>query len=249
MAQNTNEINYVRCAEVLRDSIYRAMPDEKVTIITSDMLPYGDTAIDPTWKLSNDWQVYEASPYEYTIKLEADMYVPRRIDHWWDILRNRDLNISTTIRNHNNVISNERMYRQIFDRSNLPDTYNAITYFRKSEIARDFYYLVKDIFENWKEYKSLLDYCPDDNPTTDIVYAIAAITIGVENCTLPAFTDMSMIHMKPAIVNSITNKWYDEFVYEIYDDVLRINTIPQLFPFHYHNKEFSNIIMRELGHG
>ena len=38
-------------------------------------LPYGDQAPDSDWKLVNDWQVYEASPYEYTIKLEADMYM------------------------------------------------------------------------------------------------------------------------------------------------------------------------------
>lgn len=259
MAQNTATTNYVKCAELLAISIRNAMPDEKVSIITNDHcdwslfehvieLPYGDNAIDTSWKLGNDYQVYDASPYEYTIKIEADIIVPRRIDHWWNILKNRELNICTTIRDHNNTISGERAYRQIFDRSNLPDTYNAITYFRKSNTARDFYQLVKDIFENWTEYKSLLTYCPDDRPTTDVVYAIAASIIGVEKCTLPNFTDMSMIHMKPAIINSDTNKWYEEFVYEIYSDVIRINTVPQLYPFHYHNKEFSDIALEELGY-
>ena len=61
--------DYVKCAEVLKKSIKRTMPKAKVTIITTDMLPYGDQAPDTNWKLQNDWQVYEASPYEYTIKL------------------------------------------------------------------------------------------------------------------------------------------------------------------------------------
>ena len=65
--------DYVTCAKALELSIKRTMPDANVTIITTEMLPSGDQAPDTDWKLQNDWQVYEASPYEYTIKLEADM--------------------------------------------------------------------------------------------------------------------------------------------------------------------------------
>ena len=93
IAQNTDLVNYVQCAEQLAKSIIRVMPDAKVSLITdnettSDVfdqvikLPYGDQAPDSDWKLVNDWQVYEASPYEYTIKLEADMYMPTSIDYW-----------------------------------------------------------------------------------------------------------------------------------------------------------------------
>ena len=248
MAQNTDAVDYVKCAQVLRDSILRAMPNEQVTIITSDMLPHGDQVPESTWKLSNDWQVYQASPYEYTIKLEADMYVPRRIDHWWDVLKHRDLVISTTIRNYYGDISEERHYRKIFDRSKLPNTYNAITYFKKSSFAKEFYDLVKDIFENWSEYKSLLEYCPDKIPTTDVVYAIAARILGVDRCTMDNFRAMSMVHMKRMINNAITELWSDEFVYEIHPDVFRINTVSQMYPIHYHNKEFCDTIIQELAH-
>ena len=106
MAQNTNSIDYVNCADVLSASIKKVMPDANITIVTTDMLPYGDLAPDSDWKLINDWQVYESSPYEYTIKLEADMYIPCNIDYWWDVLKKHDLVISTTIRNfHNNIHS------------------------------------------------------------------------------------------------------------------------------------------------
>lgn len=259
MAQNTESTDYVKCAELLAISIKNTMPMESVSIITNDHcdwslfdhvieLPYGDIAKNSNWKLENDWQVYDASPYEYTIKIEADVFIPRRIDHWWDVLKNRDLNITTTVRDHKNNISMEKMYRQIFVRNKLPDTYNAITYFRKSDTAKEFYALVKDIFENWKDYRALLNYCPDDIPTTDVVYAIAASIIGEHKCTLPKFTDMSMIHMKQAIINSVTSRWYEEFVYEIHQDVIRINTVPQMFPFHYHDKKFSDVILKELGY-
>ena len=97
MAQDTEKTSYTKCAETLKKSILRVMPDANVTIITTDILPYGDLAIDSDWKLINDWQVYEASPYDYTIKLEADMYIPRNIDHWWDVLKDREVVVSSTI--------------------------------------------------------------------------------------------------------------------------------------------------------
>ena len=69
MAQDTNKTKYTKCAEVLKKSLLRAMPNSNVTIITTDMLPHGDQAPNSDWKLINDWQVYEASPYDETIKL------------------------------------------------------------------------------------------------------------------------------------------------------------------------------------
>ena len=91
MAQNTANVKYTHCAKALEKSIKRVMPDANVTIITTSMLPHGDLAPKGDWKLINDWQVYEASPYDETIKLEADMYMPRSIEHWWDILSQKDV--------------------------------------------------------------------------------------------------------------------------------------------------------------
>ena len=79
--------DYIKCANALERSIKNVMPNANITIITTEMLPYGDQAPDTDWKLQNDWQVYEASPYEYTIKLEADMYIPRSIEYWFDSLK------------------------------------------------------------------------------------------------------------------------------------------------------------------
>ena len=92
--------DYVKCATELEKSIKRVMPNANVTIVTTDMLPYGDQAPNTNWKLQNDWQVYDASPYEHTIKLESDMYIPKNIDHWWDVLAHRDIVVSSAIRNY-----------------------------------------------------------------------------------------------------------------------------------------------------
>lgn len=242
MAQDTEKTSYTKCAKTLRKSILRVMPNANVTIITTDMLPYGDLAPNSDWKLINDWQVYEASPYDYTIKLEADMYIPRNIDHWWDVLKDRDVVVSQTIRNFKQEISDVRVYRRFIDENNLPDVYNAITYFKKSDTAKYFFYLVKEIFNNWSEYKKILKCSPNEVVTTDWVYAIASHILGVEKTTLPTFNEMSMVHMKQFINNHPTENWTDTFIYECLPDQIRIQTIPQVYPLHYHVKTFCDKI-------
>ena len=244
MAQNTVSTDYVGCAEVLRKSIHKVMPNANVTIITD--LPHGDLAPDSDWKLINDWQVYEASPYEYTIKLEADMVVPYNIDYWWDILCDRDLVVSNTIRNYKSEISDCKVYRNFIVNNELPDVYNAVTYFKKSETAEKFFNLVRNIFENWEEYKDIFRCNTGEPATTDWVYAIACHIMGTENTTLPMFTQFSMVHMKQHINDLISDNWTNELVYEC-EDHLRINTFPQYYPFHYHIKNFSKTLGEYYG--
>jgi hypothetical protein len=231
------------------------MPDMPVSLITSsditdsnyDHIIKVDDLDETDWKLSNDWQVYQHTPYDRTIKLEVDMYIPRRIDHWWSILEGRDLNICTTIRDYKNRISDCDYYRAAIKKNNLPDTYNAITYFKRSAVAEQFYEYVKDIFSNPEEYAQLIPNQAEPRITTDTAYAIAAAAVGVENATMPNFTDFSMIHMKRFVNDLKIDRWQEQLTYEILPHTLRIATHPQMYPFHYHVKEFASIIDMETG--
>lgn len=257
LAQNTVETDYIRCAEVLAYSIKKVMPNTSIALVTDDIeyskyfdyviaLPYGDLEPNSIWKLSNDWQIYQASPYEYTIKIEADMYIPVSIDYWWDILKQKELVVSSTIRDFKGKVSENRFYRNFIDNNNLPDVYNALTYFKKGKLAENFFNTCRYCFENWESLKSLLKCNIDEKATTDWVYAIACIIHGIENTTLPTFSAFSMIHMKQYINDLQSEDWSKELIYEINNDSLRVNTFPQLYPFHYHNKNFSTIIQNEL---
>jgi hypothetical protein len=250
LAQNTESVDYVKCAEILASSIRRVMPSSNISLITDDVdnseffdkviaLPYGDLAPNSQWKLINDWQVYEASPYEHTIKLEADLYIPSSIEYWWDVLSQQDVVVSTTIRNFKQDISDVRYYRSFIDQNKLPDCYNALTYFKKSDTAKQFFEVVKTIFENWPEFRKILKCKIDEEATTDWVYALACHIVGPEKTIMPLFTEMSMVHMKQMINLLKTEDWTNELVYEILPHTLRINTIPQKYPFHYHIKKFS----------
>lgn len=222
---------YVTCANRLADSIRQYHPAANITILTADQLPYGDQG-----GYANDWQCFRASPYRQTIKLEADMICAGPIDHWWTLFEQRDVVVSQGCRDFYDQPGQSKYYRQIFDRNALPDVYNAITYWRRSEIAMQFFDLVRAIFENWNQYRSLLRF-PDEDPTTDVVYAMAAVIIGVENVTLPVGLGPTIVHMKQHMIGTITDDWTNELVWEL--NPVRINTVAQWGLVHYHIKDWA----------
>jgi len=133
-------------------------------------------------------------------------------------------------------------YRQFITDNQLPNIYNAITYFKKSPIAQQFFNLVKEIFTNWEDYKKILKCDINEPASTDWVYAIASHLMGVEQTTLPTFTQMSMVHMKQHINGLLTEDWTKELVTEYNNNVLKVNTIVQRHPFHYYVKSFSEVV-------
>lgn len=224
--------HYIECAQRLADSIRAFHPGVNITILTVDQLPHGDRG---GW--ANDWQVFAASPYRQTIKLEADMLCTSPVDHLWTLFEHRDVVISQGCRDIYDQPSDCRFYRQVFDTNNLPDVYNAITYWRVSKTAQEFFQLVRNIFEHWTEYRTLLKF-PDDQPSTDLVYAMAAQIIGVETVTLPAKLAPQIVHMKKHVQPIKHTDWTKELVWEHTNPGLRINTVAQWGFVHYYIKDW-----------
>jgi hypothetical protein len=244
VAINTDTTDYVRCAVQLAESLKAFHPEVSVCLVTDSERT--DTVfnhvrvmpvVDRTNVWANDWQAFRLTPYRETIKLEADMLVASEVDHWWALFRNQDVVVSTGCRNWLDQVSNSRHYRRVFDENHLPDVYNAITYWRRSQTATDFFRLVRNIFENWTQFKKLLKF-PDDVPSTDLVYAMAAQIMGPELCTLPVEFSPKIVHMKQHIAGTQTSNWTKELVWET--NPLRINTVAQWGMFHYHNKEWQS---------
>jgi len=240
-AIDTPTTDYLGCAIQLARSIKHWHPTANVSVLTvkrcSDpvfdhviSLPYGDLG-----GYANDWQVFRASPYRETIKLEADMLAASPIDHWWSMFENRDVVISRGCRNFYDQPATSRYYRKVFDTNDLPDVYNAITYWRLSTTARDFFDLVRSIFEQWNEYKKLLKF-PDEIPSTDLVYAMAAQIMGPEMVTLPPGLGPTIIHMKRHINAMHSEDWTKEMIWE--SNPVRINTVAQWGLLHYHIKDW-----------
>ena len=245
MAINTDTVDYLDCARTLAKTIKLRHPEASVCLITDQT-----HANDPLYNhyrvlenpdlsnpYANDWQVFSLTPYRETIKLEADMMIASDIDHWWTMFRHRDLVISTGCRNWRDQVSTARHYRKVFDANHLPDVYNAVTYWRLSETARDFFVLVRDIFANWSEFKRMIKF-PEPVPSTDLVYAMAAEIIGRERVTMPYASYPKIVHMKRHHAGTTDANWTKELIWEL--DPMRIQTHPQWGAFHYHVKDWRN---------
>jgi hypothetical protein len=242
-AVNTDTVDYLTCAVHLARSIRQWHPNANISVVTVGAckdpifdhvipLPYGDLG-----GYVNDWQMFAASPYRQTIKLEADMIIASAIDHWWTMLEHRDVVISTGARDFYDKKTTNRFYRKVFDSNNLPDVYNAITYWRLSKTAQEFFQLVRIIFENWAQYKTLIKF-PDEIPSTDLVYAMAAQIIGSEQVTMPFVSYPRIVHMKRGIIPTRLENWTQELIWE--SNPLRIQTVAQWGAVHYHQKAWRN---------
>lgn len=243
-AWNVGKTDYVDCARTLAKTLLQHNPTARICLLTNEKYS-ADTnlfaythiveTIDTTNPWANDWLVFSQTPFRETIKLEADMLITSPINHWWTLFQHRDVVVSTGCRDWKGRIATSRHYRKVFDANHLPDVYNAITYWRRSETAKQFFDTVRAIFENWEEYRKLLKL-PEDKPSTDVVYAMAANIIGPEQCTMPFATYPQIVHMKRHIAGTETDDWRTELVWEHKDYQTRINTIAQWGAFHYHVK-------------
>lgn len=237
--------DYVACARKLAQSLHHWHPQAMVCLITDqDLEPDQDFAFvekitrsDPTNAWADDWQIFYRTPFKENIKLEADMLIASPIDHWWTLFRLKDVVISTGCRNWRDQVSPDRSYRKAFDQNHLPDVYNAVTYWRLSTTAKEFFDLVRDIFQQWNNYRRCIKFA-EEIPSTDLVYAIAAQMLGPERVTLPFVDYPKIVHMKRQHAGTKTHDWTRELVWEYHHGQLRVQTQAQWGAFHYHIKHW-----------
>jgi hypothetical protein len=238
-AWNVGKTDYVDCARALAKSLLAHNPAARICLLTNqdnaadtNLFAYTHVVenIDINNPWANDWTVFRQTPFRETIKLEADMLIATPVDHWWTMFRHRDVVISTGCRTWRGDVSAARQYRRCFDENNLPDVYNAITYWRRSETAQEFFDLVRDVFANWNEIKKLLKY-PEEVPSTDLVYAVAAQIMSPERVTMPFASYPQIVHMKRHHAGTSTEDWMKELTVEM--NPVRINTIAQWGAVHY----------------
>ena len=240
VAVNSDNVDYQDCARTLAKTIRYWDPSARICLVTDS--PYTDPLYDHHRQVvpdvnpfANDAQLFRLTPFRETIKLEADMLIVSPIDHWWTLFALRDVVISQGARDFYDQASACRRYRKIFEDNHLPDVYNAITYWRVSQTAQEFFHWVRNIFHDWNQWKTLLKF-PDEQPTTDLVYAMAAMIMGTEQITLPQGLGPNIIHMKKHVIPIASSDWTTELVWE--DDPVRINTVAQWGLVHYHIKDW-----------
>ena len=257
IAQNTDGVDYLRLAYAQAMSIKLTMPgsqycvivdqdtnkqitDEQRLVFDHVQVLDEDYAKQDEWKLANEWQVFNLSPYKETIKVESDILFTRSIEHWWHAFRLRDIVLSLGTRDFKGEQAKSRVYRKIFDANQLPDVYNGLMYFRYSETASEFFEIAGQVFKQWGTVKeNILKGFSYEEASTDVVYAIAAKTLGVELCTLPDCDFINFTHMKNAINDWPDDKsWTEMIMTEIDLPMIRINNVNQYHPVHYQDKNW-----------
>lgn len=254
IAQNTN-IDYLHLAYLQaknikatqRSNSYAVIVDEataqQITAKHRTVFDYVitlpiDWAADETWKQSNEWQVFNLTPFKETIKLESDLLFTRDVAHWLHALRLKDLCFSYHCRDYQGHTKTTSPYRKMFGKNNLPDIYTGMYYFRFSQTAADFFRTARSLYENWDVVSDSLIQC-ESNPSTDAVFAITAKISGEELCCIPTLDFFNFVHMKSQIQGWSDNQSWTDYVNIEHDDtMLRINNVNQYHPVHYYDKNF-----------
>ena len=247
-AKNSDTVDYLRLAYVQALNIKHTQQINKYAVVvdsatnelvTEDYRQVFDYIIvhDSVGLFDAEAMAFWLTPFKETIKVESDLLFTRSIDHWWTTFRLRDIVLSTGCRDYQQNLSGVRKYRAQLDANNLPDVYNGLMYFRFTQTAKNFYSYARQVFENWETIKN--QYKLLEEPSTDIVFAIAADLVGRELCTLPSADFINFVHMKPSI-NGIaeTQTFTETFLTEFDQGMIRINNVNQYHPLHYYVKDF-----------
>lgn len=203
-------------------------------------IPGIDEAAADSWKLKNEWKALLATPFDETVKLEADMLFTCSVDHWWGIMSQQDVCFTTNVVDYTGRVSNNRAYRKVFDDNNLLDLYNGFYYFKRSAAAESMFNYARLIYAHWPLFRDqILSNCRDPEPTTDLVFAIAVKLAGQDQYHNPATQIPRFTHMKGAINGwEIDADWQDRLQCQFDDSTVTVGFTRQQVPFHYHQKEF-----------
>ena len=240
-AFNTSDVDYIECARTLAKSLRYYHPLAKICLLTSE--PVDDSLFDYVRVVEdlggylNDYQVYEHSPFHETVKLEADMILTAPFEQWWTLFRHYDVYVSTGCKDFHNDTATSRRYRKIIDANQLPDVYNAVTYWRVSPLAKNFFITVKTLMNNWHSVQNSLVFAKDEPVNTDLAYAVAIAFMGEEQFT--GWYGPKITHMKPSINGLTAEDWSKQLVWEILNGQVRLNGFTQHGLLHYHVKELA----------
>jgi hypothetical protein len=155
-----------------------------------------DMSSDDKWKIHNRCQFYDLSPYDETVILDADMLFLSDVSSWWDMMSKYDMLITNKVKTYRDEWVDISPYRKTFTANNMPNTYSAFTYFKKTQRNKTFFNLLKSIVTNWNAWS--VRYTPESRqmfPSIDLAMSIAVKILDIESevtssADFPTFTHM-----------------------------------------------------------
>lgn len=155
-----------------------------------------DMSGDDKWKIHNRCQFYDLSPYDETVILDADMLFLSDVSGWWDMMSKYDMLITSKVKTYRDEWVDHSPYRKTFIANNMPNTYSAFTYFKKTHQNKTFFNLLKSIIANWNAWS--VRYTPESRqmfPSIDLAMSMAVKILDIESevttlADFPTFTHM-----------------------------------------------------------
>ena len=212
-------------------------------------IPWEDHAKNSTWKLENEWKAIYMSPFDHTVKLDADMLFLSDKSYWFDYMKGSKMVFATEAKTYRGETVTSDYYRKVFTDNELPNVYSAYFYFDKSDEAHEFFKLSELIFNNWERF--FFDYFKYEHRpnyvSTDVVFGLAAKILGTEDLNIhrslkedfPTFVHMKS-HLQHWPEDHLMNEDWTKMIPVYYnnDCQLKIGNYLQTLPFHYFVKDF-----------
>lgn len=226
--------------------VFHYAPEEAINLIKQPFNWLGTPS-----RFEMEWQAIHASPYEHTIKIDADMFF---FPEWkLPIVELKQLTdkgihmLSAFPYTFRNEPMTSRACRAVFDDNALPDVYSAFFYFNKKQPSWDFFARVRQIFIDWDMERLRLQN-PLSRPveaSTDVVYGMALSDLNIDalSCPLLKFVHMkSELNFTPMYGQTVAEDWTKTISYFMDNDKnLYIENYKQTLPFHYYVKEVVDV--------
>jgi hypothetical protein len=194
-------------------------------------------------KTENRWKLYHASPYEKTIVLDSDVLVLQNLDYFWGFVENYNLYYPTTVFTYRKEEITSDYYRKAFTANNLPNFYNCVHYFKKTDWTKQFFHWVETITNNWELFYG--QFCPHyypEEPSMDVTTAIASKILDCDyEISNKKQHSPQIVHMKTHIQEWRVPKtrWQSKIGVYITDDLqLKLGNHRQDTIVHYTEKDF-----------
>ena len=257
LAQNTAEFDYVKQAYALALSIHATQSETAISIITNDNVPEEyqevfDQIIPIPWTdeestryaSEHRWKIYHVTPYDETIVLDTDMLFLQDINDWWWYCQDHELLFCSKTINYKGEEIKDSIYRKTFTANNLPNTFFALHYFKKSERAEYFYKTLEFVVNNWAWcYGKLAQEHYQNWLSMDLAAAIALELCGY-NSSADVCSPLTFVHMKPAVQgwHPVPASWKNTVPYMFTKSgELIVGNIKQHVLFHYVEKDFVDL--------
>jgi hypothetical protein len=247
---------YIQQSYLAALSLKASGNDLPISIITNNTIPQQytqvfDRIIEIPWyksdetrlKTQNRWKIYHATPYDETVVIDSDVLVLQNLNYAWNLLKNYDIYFPTRVFTYRQELVESDYYRKAFTANDLPNFYNCLHYFKKSDKAKQFFEWVELISNNWELFYG--HFCSKfypKEPSMDITAAIAAKIMDCDTEISNQTSDIiSVVHMKSQIQNwkMPTSRWQDKVgVYLTEQATLKIGNFHQSGVFHYTENDF-----------